>query len=429
MDQDSFRQLLSSRSSTSKASASNTLGGGTRQRGSLLASQPSSSKTKPEAGATASFQPHKVKKTNANADYRDRAAERRSGIDHEFTHVETLLNDFEERNKGHDKSVVDEQRKYLGGDSEHSVLVKGLDFALLEQNKAKAAVVSNVEDDEALEQAFLGVGGSTSTDVVEAVPQPKKKSRQKMIHELKEKRERDEQAENKAADAGIEEAKKAGKFKPIGFKPIDGDSEGKKRKKEKEGGEKKKKKRKVEEVKEKPAEAPGSTQSSAPLVPAALPEKGKQPEPEPEPLDPDFDIFAGVEEYAGEIEDDDETEDKHPIAEDSQEPQPDVDWQRRGWFDEPKSPTPPPREPTPPAEEPSETKDEEMEGEPASVRLAPLASSISVKDVLAIDDAVAKEEKRKARKEKKKKKAELNAEGKVNRDYQKLMAYERKKSK
>lgn len=297
--------------------------------------------------------------------------------------------------------------------------MKGLDFALLEQNKAKAAATSNVEDDEALEQAFFGVDEGTSADLAETAPQPKKKSRQDLIRELKEKREQSKPAEDKATDTGIEEAKKAGKFKPIGFKPIGGDSEGKKRKK-KEGGEKKKKKRRVEEAKDEPAEASGSTQPPAPPAPAAPSEKGKRPtlEPEPEPLDPDFDIFAGVEEYTGGIEDD-EDEDEHPAAEGSQEPQPDPDQPRRGWFDKPKSPTPPPKEPTPPpAEEPSGTKDEEVEEE-TPVRLAPLASSVSVKDILAIDDAAAKEEKRKARKEKKKKKAELDAQGKVNRDYQK----------
>jgi IK cytokine len=119
----------------------------------------------------------------------------------------------------------------------------------LEQNKAKAATVSNVEDDEALEQAFLGVDGGASVDAVETAPQPKKKSRQDLIRELKEKHGQAKPAEDNAADTGIEEAKKVGKFKPIGFKPIGGDSEGKKRKKEKEGGEKKKKKRKVEEIK------------------------------------------------------------------------------------------------------------------------------------------------------------------------------------
>ena len=293
----------------------------------------------------------------------------------------------------------------------------------MEQNKAKAAVTSTVEDDEALEQAFLGVDGDASIDAVETAPQPKKKSRQELIRELKEKRGQHKSGENEVVDAGIEEAKKAGKFKPIGFKPIGGDSEGKKRKKEKEGGDKKKKKRKVEEAKDQPAEASGSTQPSAPPVPATLPEKGKPPAPgfKPEPLDPDFDIFAGVGEYTGEVEDDEEA-DEHTATEGSQEPPPDVDQPRRGWFDKPKSPAPPPREPTPPpAEEPSGTKDEEMEEEPTPVRLTPLVSSMSAKDILAMDEAVAKEEKRKARKEKKKKKAELNPEGKVNRDYQKYV--------
>ena len=281
-------------------------------------------------------------------------------------------------------------------------------------------MVSNVEDDEALEQAFLGVDEGDSTEVVETVAQPKKKSRQDLIRELKEKRGQDKPVKDKATDAGLEEAKKAGKFRPIGFKPIGGDSEGKKRRKEKEGGEKKKKKRKVEDAKVRPSEASSSAQLLATPAPATLPEEEEQsaPAPEPEPLDPSFDIFAGVEEYAGEIGDD-EDEDEHSAAEGLQEPQPDVDQPRRGWFEGPKSPTPPPKEPTPPpVEEPSEMKDEEME-EQAPVRLAPLASSMSVKDILAIDDAAAKEQKRKARKEKKKKNAELNPEGKANRDYQK----------
>lgn len=290
----------------------------------------------------------------------------------------------------------------------------------MEQNKAKAAAVSNVEDDEALEQAFLGVDGGASTDVVEADPQPKK-SRQDLIRELKEKRGQDNPAEDKATDAGIEEAKKAGKFKPIGFKPIGGGSEGKKRKKEKEEREKKKKKRKVGGIEDKPVKASSSMQPSVPPVPVTLAEKGEQPVPESELLDANFDIFAGVGEYAGEIEDD-EDGDKHSAAEDSQEPPQEVDHLRRGWFEELESPTPPLKEPTPPpAEEPSRAEGEEVEGEPALIRLAPLASSMSVKDILAIDEAATKEEKRKARKEKKKKKAELSAEGKANRDYQKCV--------
>lgn len=260
-----------------------------------------------------------------------------------------------------------------------------------------------------------------SADTIESAAEPKKKSRQDLIRELKEKREQDGSVENKAVDAGIEEAKKAGKFKPVGFKPIGGEPEGKKRKKEKEGVEKKKKKRKVNEGKDKPAEASDPTQSSAPPLPAILPEKVKQSETET--LDPDFDIFAGVEEYTGDIEDNSADEGQRPGEEGLQESQQDVGRQRKGgWLDEPKSPTPPAKEPTPPpTKESSEGKVKEVEEEPPLMRLVPLASSMSVKDILAIDDAVVKEEKRKARKEKKKKKAELNPEAKVNRDYQKCV--------
>jgi IK cytokine len=49
---------------------------------------------------------------------------------------------------------VEEQRRYLGGDSDHSILVKGLDFALLEQNKARLASTQSKQDDEALEEVF-----------------------------------------------------------------------------------------------------------------------------------------------------------------------------------------------------------------------------------------------------------------------------------
>ena len=56
-------------------------------RNNALTQRVNCSARKPEASGTASFQPRKVKKANANANYRDRAAERRSGADHEFTHV------------------------------------------------------------------------------------------------------------------------------------------------------------------------------------------------------------------------------------------------------------------------------------------------------------------------------------------------------
>src|ERR1700730_3913692 len=108
--------------------------------------------------------------------------------------VEALLEDFErQRANDEDKAAVcdktsilnfyhltfdfevEEQRKYLGGDSDHSILVKGLDFALLEKNKARATL--SVEDDDVLEQVYL--------EASSAPPASKKKTREEYIRELK----------------------------------------------------------------------------------------------------------------------------------------------------------------------------------------------------------------------------------------------------
>ena len=74
-----------------------------------------------------------------------------------------------------DKETLEEQRKYLGGDADHTVLVKGLDFALLEQNRAKVAAEQGVEDDDALEQVFLETR-STEKTVESAAPSTTAKS-------------------------------------------------------------------------------------------------------------------------------------------------------------------------------------------------------------------------------------------------------------
>ena len=68
---------------------------------------------------------------------------------------------------------VEEQRKYLGGDSQHTVLVKGLDFALLEQNRARVAAETAATEDVSLEQAFL-----------ESAAQPRKRTRADILREL-----------------------------------------------------------------------------------------------------------------------------------------------------------------------------------------------------------------------------------------------------
>ncbi len=146
MDQDAFRQLISSASSSS---------GSTSQR--------SFGKTAKRAAPSSSTKPadlSKPKPSRSGAAYVDRAAARRSGtLAREFSDVEALQRDFEARiavaTSQEERQVLRDQLSSVGGDARYSVLVKGLDYALLAQNKAKLdqeADASGQDDD--LEQAF-----------------------------------------------------------------------------------------------------------------------------------------------------------------------------------------------------------------------------------------------------------------------------------
>ncbi|KAJ3511112.1 hypothetical protein NLJ89_g4286 [Agrocybe chaxingu] len=331
------------------------------------------------------FKPRKVKKTT-DSKYRDRAAERRDG-------------------EGNDYAHIDARRKYLGGDGEHSVLVKGLDFALLEQNKATTSRLTN-DDVDALEQAFAESSHAESTAT-------KKRTRQDLIEELK--RQRAEQGGKSSPSPqigiggeGTRSSEQTGKFKPIGFKPISSTSTKKKKKSTMEGGdgEKKKKKRKIEQL-----SAETSSYSIAhPHIPPMVVEIPK----EPEPIDEDFDIFTDAGEYEGIDVDGDSDEEPSQIRQEAQQqPQKDGDLDDgpRHWIPvdesipallkpEPTAKFPPPQ-PAPPAD-----SDEDMQDE-RPVRLVPLESSAlpSIKDLLAMDKASTSHDKNKKRKEKKKKKA------------------------
>lgn len=325
---------------------------------------------------------------------------------------------------------LEDQRRYLGGDSEHTVLVKGLDFALLEQNKARAAAVT--EDDDTLEQAFIE-GSSTI---------PAKRTREEIVADLKNKRAKGDAAEGPpaATDASLEQAKKAGKFKPIGFKPIGG-SEAKGKKKVV----KKVKKKKVEvqanagaATKEGEGERMSETVETKGTENATA-TSNKPPEPEPEPMDEDFDIFAGADEYTGldlgDDEDGEVSDEPGAIEEEAgvkvvAEPP-----LKRRWIedDSDSAPTRPDDKPDDKAESSvaqhrptsAEIRDEPEEGEEqeeeAPVRLAPLASSSvpSIRELLAMDQEEEKREKRKAKKEKKK--GPLTSAAKVDRDYQRYV--------
>lgn len=298
---------------------------------------------------------------------------------------------------------------------------------MLEQNKARA--VTSTVDDDTLEQAFIE--GSSSAAPTAAATN-KKRTREDIVRELKNKRPKtDDGGEN---DVTIEEAKKTGKFKPIGFKPMGASAEEGKAKKKVKKGERekdgvKKKKKKVQEGGEMTNQDESSTSLLLPNVDVnGGPSKPAQPEPEPVPED--LDIFADAGEYTGlDLGDDEEEEEKVADRSDSEASVTDAPLPTKAnWFDdaeegevtaplpeksEHKSASPPPKQP--PGHEPEEGEAEE---EDAPMRLVPLASSSipSIKDILAMDDATQKEQKRKARKEKKK--ATLNTEGKVDRDYQ-----------
>ncbi|KAG5636864.1 hypothetical protein H0H81_006586 [Sphagnurus paluster] len=428
MDQDSFRRLLQ----TPHAGGSSYT-----FRGSLLAAA-GASKTKAKVidATQPAFKPRKAKK-NKEEKYRDRAAERRVGEGNDFAQVEAVLEDFEKRNHDAAKAVVESQRAYLGGDGAHSILVKGLDMALVEQNRAREAARANSDDDE-LEHVFLAGAQPQST---ESKANNKKRTREDLIRELKAKRAQasggdvhmedvdKDKAKTQEQDALLlERAKQAGKFKPIGFKPIGTTVEPKKKKKtvkDSGDGERKKKKRKVaildENLEKNSGECSKTTlevdpPSSAPAPPPPPP-KPSTPEPETIPEPEDFDIFADAGEYEG-LQLDDDSDDEHAgsktqeVHEEKAQQSAPTRWIDTG------SPEPEPTKPELLASILKSTTDanlaekgtsrhrnqdyEEEDGEvaPSMGRLVPLESSAlpSIRDFLAAEEAATGGGKRKKRK-------------------------------
>ncbi|KAI5123537.1 hypothetical protein M0805_006697 [Coniferiporia weirii] len=447
MDQDAFRKLLVVSRHGRPAQAAQT------PRGSLLPSKVNPPQQKPTDAPKSEFKPRKVKKTDSS--YRDRAAERRKGVAGDFAEVEAVLESFEKQHADEDKEAVERQRRYLGGDSEHTVLVKGLDFALLEQTRARAAASTSVVDDEMLEAAFHGAASPSppAPSVPSAVPSSsKKRTREDLVRELKQKRAAQGQATGVDVPADVkslEEAKKGGNFKPIGFKPIGAASTSSKTK-DKDGKERKKKKRKVEAAGGVQTKGDATTtppepskkenlkqesSSQATVQTRGVDEKPQEPEP-PE----DFDIFAEAGEYEGVNFDDDDDGDTDPDVRQGEPPIPEASEPkaappeterprspeprpRRKWFDDDEPPSPPPERALPSrtdAKGKGKSKEGAHSGSPdeANVdavadadaeeerptRLAPLASSAvpSIRDILAADSALEAERKRRARKEKRK---------------------------
>lgn len=376
---------------------------------------------------------------------------------------------------------VEQIRRYLGGDAAHTVLVKGLDFALLEQQKAKVSATDAAEDEEALEAVFnnTSIQPSTPSELAPATKvSGRKRTREELLKELKVKRAKGEVAAAPVVeDKALEEAKKVGKFKPIGsgFKPIVKTKDGKGT----DGAVKRKKKRKVEEgVDSKgqvnPPEAMGEaanghTRSAETSQRQNSETKTKSPEPEPETPSEDFDIFADAGEYEGLNIGDDDDDDSDNGGSDGEirkeKPSTDVvmrDAERREsegvaitgrtkkWIEDEEDEEPGEIPASPPLDlkgkgrekSPSSARDDSATAQrsptPEPTRLAPLASSAlpSIRDVLAADEALELEDKRKARREKKKagggggsEDKNVSKEAKLNRDYQKLKSYQEKKKR
>ncbi|CDU22725.1 uncharacterized protein SPSC_01355 [Sporisorium scitamineum] len=207
MDQEAFRQLVSTSSAVAGPSSNRAFGKAHKRH--PAASSTTSSTTKPS-----DLKPHKIKpnphKSSDGSSYIDRASARRSGIaNSEFSDIEALHRDFEERiaaaETEEERQRLCDQISSVGGDAKYSVLVKGLDWALLAQNKARIERESgagNGEGEEGdLESAFQE--GRAEKDG--------KRSREDIVEAIRRRREAKSAATNPASG-----------FRPIGFKPIGG---------------------------------------------------------------------------------------------------------------------------------------------------------------------------------------------------------------
>ena len=177
---------------------------------------------------------------------------------------------------------IDEQRKYLGGDADHTILVKGmcvclldnailnrlslgLDFALLEQNKARAAAEEEVNTEAALEAALSRERASeppldTQTATSSTPATKPKRTREERIADLK--RRRDEAKNGPSVSSTppadvekLEKAKKMGKFRPIGA-PLPASTK-------EDGPEKRKKKKRKLDTKAQESMVPGGHKGAA----------------------------------------------------------------------------------------------------------------------------------------------------------------------
>ncbi|RSH95438.1 hypothetical protein EHS25_000530 [Saitozyma podzolica] len=296
MDQDAFRSLLSAPRQASSSSRT-VLGGPAPKRGWGLKQKQGPRNEKPKDEPTSSapaFAPRQHRKRQeqngeaASSAYKDRAAMRRQGVDDEYKGVEKLLEDFERRKAEageEDADKIEATRAYLGGDAEHSILVKGLDYALLAARKAELAREQDEGMEDELEELGRGLGRK---------PEGKSKGKEQVKPE----------------------EKLGNRFKSIAQRKVEEEAaKGEKKKKTR----KKKKDKRVDDVSQAPAEdtSRGPIKEEAqqgdepPMQPTLPMPAAKAPTPEPETEE---DIFADAGMYdlgAGGESDGDEAEEKN----------------------------------------------------------------------------------------------------------------------
>ncbi|KAG0072837.1 hypothetical protein BGZ89_002424 [Linnemannia elongata] len=113
--------------------------------------------------------------SSATSKYRDRATERRQGINLDYVETEQILTTLEEAATDVAPEVIYEQSKFLGGDREHTHLVKGLDYALLkkvrqeEMDEAPEADLDEVF--ETVEKSVAKAEASTTEQLPEEKPE------------------------------------------------------------------------------------------------------------------------------------------------------------------------------------------------------------------------------------------------------------------
>mmetsp|Transcript_30533 Transcript_30533/g.79479 ORF Transcript_30533/g.79479 Transcript_30533/m.79479 type:complete len:577 (+) Transcript_30533:39-1769(+) len=121
-----FRKLLSTPRPTPAASSTPSRGGSTPKGGQAKSKKP----FKPKPQLTAEEEEEASK-------YRDRAEERRRGINPDYSSASKLASVL---GSGGDVDVTKlsmEESKFLGGDLEHTHLVRGLDYALLQKERSR----------------------------------------------------------------------------------------------------------------------------------------------------------------------------------------------------------------------------------------------------------------------------------------------------